>query len=104
MAIHRARYLASKVFTGPSDRILFTTYTGNLAENIEGTLRTFCGPERARIDVVHLHAWAVRFLRSQGRDKDIASPDEIDSCWNEAIASSGVREFDQAFSTRNGKL
>jgi superfamily I DNA/RNA helicase len=97
VAIHRARYLASKVFTGPTDRILFTTYTGNLAENIEGTLKTFCGSERQRIDVVHLHAWAVRFLRTQGHDKDIASPEEIEACWNEAVALSGVREFDPAF-------
>ena len=81
----------------PSDRILFTTYTANLAENIEATLKTFCGPERERIEVVHLHAWAVRFLRNQGHDKDIASPDEIESCWKEAVASSGVTEFDPAF-------
>ena len=97
VAIHRARHLASKVFTTPSDRILFTTYTGNLAENIEATLKTFCGPERERIEVVHLHAWAVRFLRNQGHDKDIASPDEIESCWKEAVSSSGVTEFDPAF-------
>ena len=97
VAIHRARHLASKVFTAPSDRILFTTYTGNLAENIEATLKTFCGPERERIEVVHLHAWAVRFLRNQGHDKDIASPEEIESCWKEAVSSAGVTEFDPAF-------
>jgi AAA domain/UvrD-like helicase C-terminal domain len=97
VAIHRARYLASKVFADPSDRILFTTYTGNLAENIEVTLKTFCGPERERIEVVHLHAWAVRLLRNQGHDKDIASADEIESCWNEAVALSGITEFDPAF-------
>jgi hypothetical protein len=97
VAIHRARYLASKVFTSASDRILFTTYTGNLAENIEATLKTFCGPERDRIEVVHLHAWAVRYLRNEGHDTDVASSDEIESCWKEAVASSGVMEFDPAF-------
>jgi hypothetical protein len=90
VAMHRARHLASKVFTAPSDRILFTTYTGNLAESIEATLKTFCGPERERIEVVHLHAWAVRYLRSHGREKDIASPEEIDSCWQEAVGEKGT--------------
>ena len=97
VAMHRARHLAAKVFTGPADRILFTTYTANLAENIEATLNTFCGAERQRIEVVHLHAWAVRFLRSHGDDKDIASPEDVEACWTEAIHGSGVKEFDPAF-------
>ena len=84
-------------FTGPADRILFTTYTANLAENIEATLNTFCGAERQRIEVVHLHAWAVRFLRSHGDEKDIASPEDIEACWKEAIHASGVTEFDASF-------
>ena len=66
VAMHRARHLARKVFTAPSDRILLTTYTANLAENIEAALKTLCGPERERVEVVHLHAWAVRLLRSHG--------------------------------------
>ena len=97
VAMHRARYLAAKVFTAPADRILFTTYTANLAENIETTLKTFCGPERERIEVVHLHAWTVRLLRSHGDEGDIAGPEETEQGWREAIATTGVRDFDTAF-------
>ncbi|MGO9921584.1 MAG: UvrD-helicase domain-containing protein [Isosphaeraceae bacterium] len=97
VAMHRARHLAATVFTSPTDRILFTTYTGNLAENIEGSLKAFCGAEQGRIEVVHLHAWAVRFLRSQSLDKDIASPEEIEACWQEAVSSAKIAEFDPAF-------
>jgi hypothetical protein len=97
VAMHRARHLVAKVFTAPADRVLFTTYTANLAENVEATLRTFCGAERERIEVVHLHAWAVRFLRSHGAEVDIASPDDVEACWQEAAHSAGVTEFDPSF-------
>jgi len=85
VAMHRARFLATNVFTRPTDRILFTTFTRNLADNIDGNLRHLCGPEMDRIEVVNLHRWAVGFLRNQGFTIDIASEDEIDQCWETAI-------------------
>ena len=65
VAMHRARHLAGQVFTEKTDRILFTTYTANLAENVEQNLRSLCGDEMDRIEVVHLHAWAVRFMKTR---------------------------------------
>ena len=57
----------------PTDRILFTTYTANLAENVEADARDPLRPDAvSRIEVVHLHAWAVRFLKAQGVEVDIA--------------------------------
>ena len=101
VAMHRARHLAARVFTAPADRILFTTYTANLAENIEATLKTFCGPERERIEVVHLHAWAVRLLRSHGVEGDIAGPEDIEQrAGRRRSPPAGVREFDPAFLRR----
>jgi UvrD/REP helicase N-terminal domain len=97
VAIHRVNHLATKVFTGPTDRILFTTYASNLAENIEATLNTCCGPEKQRIEVVHLHAWALRFLRSQGDRRDIANPEEVEECWGADIRATGLSELDQTF-------
>ena len=67
VAMHRARHLARTVFKEKTDRILFTTYTANLAENVEQNLRSLCGDEMERIEVVHLHAWAVRFMKDAGR-------------------------------------
>ena len=60
-------------------------------------LAHLCGPEADRIEVVHLHAWAARFLRDQGRKFEVASPSELDTCWEEAIRASGEREFDPGF-------
>lgn len=100
VAMHRSRHLAAKVFTAPTDRILVTTYTANLAENIESALKTLCGAERERIEVVHLHAWAVRLFRSQGVEGDIAGPEDIEAGWHQAIAAAGLRDFDPTFLRR----
>ena len=95
--MHRARHLAPDALPGPQDRILFTTYTANLAQNVGQSLANLCGPERARIEVVHLHAWAARFLRDQGLKFEVASPTELDACWEEAIRADGERDFDTGF-------
>src|SRR5690606_8879516 len=38
-AMHRANWLAQNVCTGPDDRVLFTTFTRNLAADIQANLR-----------------------------------------------------------------
>jgi hypothetical protein len=97
VAMHRARHLAREVFKEKTDRILFTTFTANLAESVEQNLRSLCGDEMDRIEVVHLHAWAVRFMKSQGVDFRVASEEEIDQSWEEAISVVGDPDFDVGF-------
>lgn len=97
VAMHRARHLAREVFKEKTDRILFTTYTANLAESVEQNLRSLCGDEMERIEVVHLHAWAVRFMKPQGVDFRVASDEEIDQCWEAALAVCGDPDFDVGF-------
>src|SRR4051812_3301641 len=97
VAMHRARHLAREVFKEKTDRILFTTKTVNLAESIEGNLRSLCGDEMGRIEVINLDAWAVRFMKTQGVDFQVASDEEIDQCWEAALAVSGDPDFDVGF-------
>jgi hypothetical protein len=97
VAMHRARHLAKTRCVNPQDRILFTTYTANLAQIVEGNLAHLCGPEKQRIEVVHLHAWAVRFLMAHGRRLEVAGAEEVDACWSEAITSCAEQEFDAGF-------
>jgi superfamily I DNA/RNA helicase len=97
VAMHRARYLAREVFKEKTDRILFTTFTANLAESVEQNLRSLCGDEIDRIEVVHLHAWAVRFMKTQGVDFRVPSEEEIDQSWEEAISVVGDPDFDVGF-------
>ena len=88
VAMHRARHLATAVFPDPGDRILFTTFTHNLARDIQANLRGLCTPDVAqRIEVVHLDKWVADFLKRQGYRHRIvywpASP--LRELWDEAL-------------------
>ncbi len=97
VAMHRACYLAQERFTASTDRILFTTFTRNLAQNIEANLKNLCPQALKRIEVVNLHRWAVNFLHSQGIDLEIASNEEIDACWRDAFSAIGAEPWGEAF-------
>ena len=88
VAMHRAKMLAQELEAGK--KILFTTYTKNLAEDIKDNLRKICtADEMKRIDVINLDAWVANFLRRQGYEYQIVYGDEIDKAWKDAIAVAG---------------
>jgi superfamily I DNA/RNA helicase len=98
VAMHRARHLAREVFPGPGDRILFTTYTVNLAQNLRDLMQGFCGEEMARIDVVHLHAWAQHYARAHALGLQVADDAQTRDSWDEALAAeSRPVPWDRAF-------
>jgi superfamily I DNA/RNA helicase len=97
VAMHRAKHLASSVFTAKGDRILFTTYTANLAQNVEDILSTLCSECKGRIETIHLHSWAARFMKSQGAEFDIAYGEDLDDCWEQAWAGAEETAFDVGF-------
>lgn len=97
VAMHRAKYLAESVFTDPTDRVLFTTFTANLAEDVRENLSTLLGHNPDRIEVVHLHAWAIRFMRNQGFEFDIASDSDIEEYWKDAVSASGIDDWEVDF-------
>ena len=65
LAMHRAKWLAEQL--GTTDGvILFTTFTRNLAADIEENLKTLCSPAAMqKIEVKNLDAWVYGFLRRQ---------------------------------------
>jgi mRNA-degrading endonuclease RelE of RelBE toxin-antitoxin system len=68
VALHRAAFLVREVFKQPDDRVLFTTFTVNLAHDIRSQLAKLLAPdELARIEVTNLDAWAFSHLRGRGR-------------------------------------
>lgn len=86
-AIHRAKYLATHVFKDKHDRILFTTFTKNLAMDIEAQLKTICDPHVAtRIEVINIDAWITRFLQSNGYPRQIAYEKWKDR-WDKAVSN-----------------
>lgn len=67
VAMHRAAWLVQHTFPEPDDRILFTTFTRNLAADIQENLRKLCPPAAfRRIEVEHLDKWVTDFLHQQG--------------------------------------
>ena len=69
VAMHRTRHLAR---TLPEGRILFTTFTRNLAADIEHNLRAICTPaEMQRIEVANLDRWVDQFLHSRNYQFDL---------------------------------
>ncbi len=91
VAMHRARRLAKEVLQ-PGERVLFTTFSVNLAESIQATLSTLCTKEEMeRIDVVSIDRLAKRVLDRAGAGLRIIYEDaELESTWREALASCGL--------------
>ena len=96
VAMHRAKHLAS--ILPSTQRILFTTFTANLAADIKENLRKICTMEELRkIEVIHLDAWVNQFLRESGFSAQIAY-DEIPGLWEKALLLAGVDlPFDAGF-------
>lgn len=86
VAMHRARFLAEEVFNKKEDRILFTTFTRNLATDIQDNLRKLCSVDAInRIDVVNLDAWVANFLRSQGYRHQVVFDEDENDAWTYAL-------------------
>lgn len=94
-AIHRARHLVRLPDWKDSDKLLVTTFTKNLALDLEQLLKQICTrDEMKRIQVQNIDAWLATYIRQHGADKTIVYPGKkggiYESCWNSAWAS-----FDQ---------
>jgi hypothetical protein len=88
LAMHRAKWLAEHV-TPPDKRVLVTTFTRNLAIDIETNLNTLCSQDvMSRIEVRNLDAWVLRFLRSKRYEQTIVygRQNEAAECWSRALA------------------
>jgi len=97
VAMHRARHLAETLCTKPGDRVLFTTFTANLAQNVEEMLGTLSPEAAPRIEIVHLHAWAVRFLKDHKVEVEVAGTEVTDQCWEEAVLAGSKIDYEVGF-------
>lgn len=85
-ALHRAKWLAQHVFTGENDRILFTTFTKNLAADIRENLRKIGSIEiLKKIEVVNLDAWVSQFLKRHGYEYTLIFDDDTGPYWENAL-------------------
>ena len=92
VAMHRAKHLADQIEQDPDragKRILLTTFTTSLAQDIEANLRTLCpkhlDARPPRIEVINLDRWVSQFLRRKGFARKIAyfgeARDRLEQIW-----------------------
>lgn len=92
VAMHRAKELASHCLG--NEKILFTTFTENLAADIQDNLRKICTPDIMKhIEVVHLDQWVNRYLRSHDYPYTIVYGEQIEEMWKKAESYTG-EDFD----------
>lgn len=103
VAMHRAKYLADQIAADPKcdgQRVLVTTFTTNLAKDIEHNLRVLC-PEhlethKSRIEVINLDAWVSDFLRRRRFGREVVffsnGTDKISEIWDEVLEQHGCPE------------
>ena len=117
LALHRAKWLA-KNRTPDGQKVLFTTFTRNLALDVEQNLRSLFldDPDLAKVEVCNLDRWVYRFLRQRnyehriiykrddeawGRALQVASPEVgLDEAfyadeWDQIISAQGVDSLDE---------
>lgn len=117
LALHRAKWLA-KHRTPDGQKVLFTTFTRNLALDVEQNLKSLFleDPDLAKVEVSNLDRWVYRFLRQRNyehriiykRDTEaweralqLASPDAgLDETfyadeWDQIVAAQGVQSLDE---------
>lgn len=96
VAMHRAKHLADQIQKDPSrsgQRVLFTTFTTSLAQDIEANLRTLCPEHLAaqppRIEVINLDRWVSQFLKRKNFERQVAYfgdvRDRLDQIWHEVF-------------------
>ena len=87
VAMHRAKYLAENIFTKDQDRILFTTFTRNLAADILENLKKIC-PDNImrRIEVINLDRWVLSFLKKNDYNYNIDYGSKTSPLWDRALS------------------
>lgn len=88
VAMHRAKHLASQTNLFDNQKILFTTYTKNLAIDIYENLKKICDEETlSKIEVKNLDQWVYEFLNKNGYKNEIVYEDKTDALWENALTS-----------------
>ena len=89
LAMHRAKWLAEQR-ASIEKKVFFTTFTRNLAADIEENLKTLCSPPvMQKIEVKSLDAWVYGFLRRHKYEHRIIynrKEGEAAEAWQRALA------------------
>jgi len=98
VAMHRAKYLASQC--GKHDKVLFTTFTKSLINDIQNNMQKICSYDEIRkIDIIHIDKWCHNFLRSKHLNNEIAYENHPlrKKLWKQALELLETDDFDENF-------
>lgn len=85
VAMHRAKWLAENALE-ENQKILFTTFTKNLATDIHNNLASICSPDiLAKIEVINLDRWVTQYLRQHKYEYTILYSNEDQKYWEKAL-------------------
>ncbi len=86
VAMHRAAWLAGQLVPLSTEKIFFTTFTRNLATDIEVNLKKIVPPDQMkRIEVINLDRWVSGFLKRCGYDHRIVYDERTADLWETAL-------------------
>jgi len=90
VAMHRAKWLASQLVEASNKKILFTTFTKNLAADINAHLGQICTKaELERIEVINIDAWVGKFIRRHDYKYQVVFTNDRNpkrkKCWDYAL-------------------
>jgi superfamily I DNA/RNA helicase/mRNA-degrading endonuclease RelE of RelBE toxin-antitoxin system len=91
VAMHRVKWLADHIAGANNGKILFTTFTRNLATDIRESLHSIADTAAIRkIEVINIDAWVSHFLRQNGYEYHIVFGDDLEQIWQSALNQAPV--------------
>lgn len=99
IAMHRAKYLAEKIYNKDKDLILYTTFSKKLTKSVEYNLKNMCDLDTLkRIEVVNLHALIKKYMDAYNYPFKILYDNKQRIEWiNYAIEKSGYEKIYTAY-------
>ena len=100
VALHRVKWLASRLPPGPGKPILLTTFTKNLATDLEHRLVLLGGPELLeRVEVVNIDRLAAQVVAEarHGTRPHAMGDDKAVDLWQELLLELGETRWDAEF-------
>lgn len=88
VALHRARYLAERLFADDPRPILVTAFSDALVRGMKDSFRSLCADARELLGRVHFRTAtgvALDLLRNAGASCRFAADQELDDLWQEAL-------------------
>ena len=100
VAMHRAKFLAQQSHLLGNQKILFTTFTKNLAIDIHENLKKICDSSTmAKIEIKNFDQWVYEFLSANGYENRIIYGNQKQKLWDDAllVKSTELDTFSEIF-------